>query len=300
VLRRAIRRDDAAAAVRMGRALANYWYMASSHSEARGWMQQTAALPSAGPHERAVAWTIGAIEAFLQGDFEPLETGLDDVLRLASEAEDRRTVAFAQLLQAVASGAASDDQRWQEALTEASRRLEAEGEPLAVGFSLVAGSVLARVHGRADEAQRLAQAAHDLSTRIGESYVRMYASTQLARTALESADVAGAQRYAVEALLSAQRLRNLNAMSYALELWATAELRAGRLERAGQLFALAQRGYRQVGSRPWRTDAELHRRLDTELQAALGDRYGQFLAEARNPDFDEAIAQLNRSQPAAH
>jgi predicted ATPase len=300
VLRRAIRRDDAAAAVRMGRALANYWYMASSHSEARGWMQQTAALPSAGPHERAVAWTIGAIEAFLQGDFEPLETGLDDVPRLASEAEDRRTVAFAQLLQAVASGAASDDERWQEALTEASRRLEAEGEPLAVGFSLVAGSVLARVHGRADEAQRLAQAAHDLSTRIGESYVRMYASTQLARTALESADVAGAQRYAVEALLSAQRLRNLNAMSYALELWATAELRAGRLERAGQLFALAERGYRQVGSRPWRTDAELHRRLDTELQAALGDRYGQFLAEARNLDFDEAIAQLIRSQPAAH
>src|SRR5260221_5469942 len=41
-------------------------------------------------------------------------------------------------------------------------------------------------------------------------------------------------------------------------------------------------------------------RLDTELQAALGDRYDQFLAEARNLDFDDTIAQLIRSQPAAH
>jgi hypothetical protein len=34
--------------------------------------------------------------------------------------------------------------------------------------------------------------------------------------------------------------------------------------------------------------------------SALGDRYDQFLAEARNLDFDDTIAQLIRSQPAAH
>jgi predicted ATPase len=300
VLRRSLRRGDAAAAVHMGRALASYWYMRSRYSEGRGWMERIAALPSAGPHERAVAWIIGAIQAFVQGDFEPLETGLDDALHLAGEAEDRRTVAFAQLLRVIARGAESDDERWQDALTEASRRLEAEGEPLAVAFGLVAGSVLARTHGRVDEAQRLAQAAHDLSTRIGESYVRIYASTQLARAALGLGDAAAAQRYAVEALLAARRLRNLYAASYALELWATAELRARRIERAGRLFALAERGYRQVGSGPWRTDAELHRQLETELKATLGDGYERSLAEARDVDFDEAIAQLTRSQPSGH
>jgi predicted ATPase len=299
VLRRAVRRDDAAAAVRMGRALAGYWYMRGSHREARAWMEQIAALPSADPHERALAWTIGAIEAFLQGNFEQLEAGLDDALRVAGGIDDRRTLAFAQLLRAIASGAESDDDRWKDELSDASRRLEAEGEPLAVGFGLVAGSVLARVHGRLADAQRLAQAAVDLSTRIGESYVRMYASTQLARVALGSGDAAAGRRYAEEALQAARRLRSLSGTSYALELWATADLQSGAIERAGRLFALAERGYGQVGSGPWRTDAEPRRQLVAELHAALGDRYEQFLAEARTVDFDDAISQLARSEPPA-
>lgn len=298
VLRRAVRRDDASIAVRMGRALASYWHMRGSYIEGRGWMERVAALPSAGPHERAVAWIISAIQAFLQGNFEEIESGLDDALRLARDDEDRSMVAFAQLLRVIATGSAPDDERWQDALSEASRRLEAEGEPLAVGFGLVAGALLARVHGRMDEAQRLAQTAHDLSTRIGEWYVRAFASAALARAALGVDDAKGAQRHALEALLAAQRLRNLSAMGYALELWATAELRDGRVERAARLFALGARGYRQVDSSLWRTDAELHGQLDTELRAALGDRYGELVAEARGVDFGEAIAQLTQSQPS--
>ena len=69
VLRRALRRGDAATALRMGRALAAYWQMSGGYSEGRGWMEQIAALPSARPRERAVARTIGAIQAFFQGDF---------------------------------------------------------------------------------------------------------------------------------------------------------------------------------------------------------------------------------------
>ena len=292
VLRRAMRRDDAATAMRMGRALATYWRMSGSNSEERGWMEQIVTLPSAGPQERAAAWTISAIQDFLKGNFELLESGLDDVLPLAGD-EDRRLVAFARLLRVIARGAASEDERWQSALTQASRRLEEEGDPLAIAFGLVAGAFLARLHGQVKEAQRLAQKAHDLSTRIGEWYVRMYASTQLARAALGMGDGRGARRHAVEALQAAQRLRNLNGVNYALELWATAELREGRVERAGRLFALAQRTYRGAGP-----EEELHDRFSTELQAALGDRYEQMLVEARDVDFDEAIAQLTRSQPS--
>ena len=57
-------------------------------------------------------------------------------------------------------------------------------------------------------------------------------------------------------------------MSNALELWATAELRDGRIERAGHLYALADSSW-PVGYRVWPTDAEEHRKLDTELRAAL-------------------------------
>jgi hypothetical protein len=49
----------------------------------------------------------------------------------------------------------------------------------------------------------------------------------------------------------------------------------------------------------WRTDAEEHRQFDTELQAALGDRYQQVLVEARTLDWDRAIDELVESDPAA-
>ncbi len=298
VLRRALRRQDAVSALRMGRALTSYWYMSSSYGEGRGWMEQVAGLTTAQPYERAVARIIAAVEAFVQGDFEPIETGLDDALRIAAQGEDRRIAAFAQLLQALARGSGSDDKNWQDAVTEASRRLEAEGEPLAVGFGLVAAAVLARMHGRMDEARRLAQQAHDLSVQIGESYVRGYASTQLARACLGLGDVMAARSSAVEALLVARRLPNVVAVSYALELWATAELRDGRVEPAGQLYALAERGYRQAGYRLWRTDAEEHRQLDTDLRAALGDRYDQVVAQANTIDLDRTIEELIESDPS--
>jgi hypothetical protein len=259
-------------------------------------MDQIAGLPSAGPRERAVAWIIGAIQAFIQGNFDLLETGLDNAVRLADDDEDQRMVAFADLLLAIASGAEGDDEQWQDSVTAASRRLEAVGEPLAVGFGLVASALLARIHGRLAESRRLAQEAHDLSTRIGEWYVRVYASTQLARAYLELTDWSSAQRYAVESLQAAQRLRNLNAASYALELWATAELHEGRVEQAGRLFSLAERGYRQVGAGPWRTDSALHEELMTDLRAALGSRYEQFLADARDVDLDAAITELTLTQ----
>jgi hypothetical protein len=89
-MRRALRRQDAATALRMGRALNSYWYIGGSHSEGRGWMEQIVALPNVRPEERAAAWTIGAIQAFLQGDYEPIETGLDDALHVFSEAQDGR------------------------------------------------------------------------------------------------------------------------------------------------------------------------------------------------------------------
>jgi hypothetical protein len=110
---------------------------------------------------------------------------------------------------------------------------------------------------------------------MGDSYVRVYASTQLARAALGLGDVVAARSSAVEALLVARRLRNPSQMGYALELWATAELRDGRVERAGQLYALAERGTRLVSDRVWPIGAEEHHQLDGELRAALGDRYEQ-------------------------
>jgi hypothetical protein len=157
---------------------------------------------------------------------------------------------------------------------------------------MLSRSYLARLHGRLDEALDSAQAARDLSVRIGEWYVRMVASALLARTALELNDPAGAHRPAIDSLDAAQRIHNMGFAGYALALWAMAELREGRTERAARLFAMAERGYHQARSRPWSPDAEIHRRLETDLRAALGGRIDELVAEARQVDFDNAITEL--------
>jgi hypothetical protein len=44
----------------------------------------------------------------------------------------------------------------------------------------------------------------------------------------------------------------------------------------------------------------LHRQLYTELQTALGERYGHVLSAAHEIDFDQAIVELTESQPNAN
>jgi predicted ATPase len=295
VFRRAIRRGDPATAVRLGRSLSAFWHMRGSYLEGRAWMERVAALPETGPHERAVAWTIGAVQSFLQGDFEPLETGLDSAVAAMDGDGDGQLAAFAQMLRAIAAGAAGKDPLWREALDEAVGRLEAAGEALAVGLGLVAGAYLAIMNDHPVEARRRATDAYDLSRRIGESYVRAYATTQLARATVELGDWRAAQGYAAEALALTRRLRNDHLASYALELWAAAHLAEGRTEEAARLFALADLGYREVGAGPWRVDADRHEKLSADLRTALGDRYQVVLDDARRADFDASVVELTNA-----
>ena len=45
-----------------------------------------------------------------------------------------------------------------------------------------------------------------------------------------------------------------------------------------------------MSDQDWPTDAEDHRQLEAELQAALGDRYERVLGDARTIDLDRAVA----------
>ena len=83
-----------------------------------------------------------------------------------------------------------------------------------------------------------------------------------------------------------------------LELWATAELRDGRPERAARLFALAQRGYDQTTPQPGDPRSETHDRLDSDLRAALGDRYDKLVADGSKLEFDAALDALAATDTA--
>jgi predicted ATPase len=83
-----------------------------------------------------------------------------------------------------------------------------------------------------------------------------------------------------------------------LELWATAELREGRPERALRFLSLAERGHGQAGSSPRNRETETHRRLEADLRAALGSRYEPLMSEARKLDFEAALEALAGETPA--
>jgi hypothetical protein len=89
-------------------------------------------------------------------------------------------------------------------------------------------------------------------------------------------------------------------MSYALEPWATAELRDGRAERACQLYALAERGY-QAGYRLWRTDAEEHRHVGRRAAGSSGRPVRKMCSPSRQiEDFNKAVGELiEEAEPVA-
>jgi hypothetical protein len=132
------------------------------------------------------------------------------------------------ILQALARGVGSDDERWRECGDRGVRRLQAEGEPLAVGFGLVAAAVLARMHGRMDE-RGASLSRH--TTYPPRWATHMYGGTPRPNSpGLRSGWATWRLTHdcASRRFLVSQRLGNLSQMGYALELWATAELWTAR------------------------------------------------------------------------
>ena len=146
-------------------------------------------------------------------------------------------------------------------------------------------------------ASTLARAAAEISAATDEYYIRSVASTLLASAALDLGDLPAVRMHAIEALLASQKLRNLASAAYALELWSAAELRDGRIERAGRLYALAVKAWGMASAQPWRSERQLHREIIEGLKRALGDGLTAYLEAARELDLDDAVTDLAATQP---
>ena len=66
----------------------------------------------------------------------------------------------------------------------------------------------------------------------------------------------------------------------------------------GPPFALAQRGYAQATPLPGDPRSETHDRLDSDLRAALGDRYDKLVADGSKLEFDAALDALAATDTA--
>ena len=296
VLRRAIRAGDATSAARIGVCLSAYWQMRSLFTEGRGWMRAVEEMPTANPHDRAVAWTAGGMLAFWQGDVDALETGVDEAIATLRDADDARALGFAELLRYLVLGAA-DVSAASVAPSDSSASLETQDDPFLRAVGLLARAYVARLGGDLAAASTLAQAAAQVSADTDEYYIRGVASTLLAGVALDLDDRPSVRAHAIDGLLASQKLRNLASAGYALELWSAAELRDGRTERAGRLYALAVKAWGMASAQPWRSERHLHREIIEGLERALGEELPTYVDAARELDLDDAVTELATSQP---
>jgi predicted ATPase len=295
VFRRAIRRGQAGNGVRLGLRLLWFWLMRSLYAEGRSWMEAVRAIPGVTRHERAKAWTVDAMLAIWQGDFDLVEAGVDEAVESLRAARDAPTLGLALLLKASVGGIEPGRPLVREAAAEGAGILNAAGDPFLQGIACLGGSFVARRLGRLDEAAALAEQALGLSASVGDSFIRSSAATLLATTALERGALADVRARVLEALSTARALHNQSSSALSLELWAAAEMQDDRLERAGRLYALADRAYGLARAQPWRPDP-LEESID-RLRDALGDRLDKLFVDARALDLDAAIADLARSQP---
>jgi predicted ATPase len=296
VLRRAIRAGDATTAARIGADLSAYWQMRSLFTEGRGWMRAVEEMPTATPHDRAVAWTAGGMLAFWQGDIDAIETGVDEAITTLRDAGDAHALGFAELLRAVMLGA-TDVEGASAALADSSAQLDTEDEPFLRAVGLLARAYVARLAGDMVTASELARIAAEVSAETREYYIRGVASTLLASAALDLGDLPACRAHAIDALLASQKLRNLASAAYALELWSAAELRDGRIERAGRLYALAVKAWGMASAQPWRSERHLHREIIEGLERALGGELPRYVEAARELDLDDAVTELATTQP---
>jgi predicted ATPase len=295
VFRRAIRRGQAANGVRLGLLLLWFWLMRSLYAEGRSWMETVRAIPGATQHERAKAWTVDAMLAIWQGDFGLVKAGVDEAVESLRAARDAPTLGLALLLKASVGDVEPGRPLVQEAAAEGAGILNAAGDPFLQGIACLGGSFAARRVGRFDEAAALAEQALELSASVGDSFIRSSAATLLATTALQRGALDDVRARVLEALSTARALHNQSSSALSLELWAAAEMQDDRLERAGRLYALADRAYGLARAQPWRPnplDESMER-----LRDALGGRLDKLFVDARALDLDAAIAELARSQP---
>jgi predicted ATPase len=296
-LRRAVGQGDAGTATRVGATLSWFWQMRSRYSEGRGWMRAVRELPGASTEDHARAWVIDAGLALWQGDFEVLEIGADEAVAALRDRGDRQSLGMALLLKGIGDAVAGRPAPSDAALIEASVLFDAEGDAFLRGMGLVGRSFAVRLAGRLDESNPLAELALDVSRSIGEWYIRSTASAELATQALSRNALPDVRAHAIEALVAAKKLRNTASAGFALEVWAGAELREGRLERAGRLYALAVSASGLAAVRPWRTQEIEHNEIVHGLRGALGPRLDELVAEARDLDLDAAVTELATTQP---
>lgn len=223
--------------LRVARELWSFWIGTGSPAEGRHWLGRLLALDGLAAEERARALCVSGFLAAVDGDVAAARTHLEECLAVAAEVGDHATTAHAISTLGVA---ALFDGHVEEAVDKLTRgtlleREIGENAPYLVDSLINLGLALS-VAGRLPEAQEVLEEARGLCEASREQLLLSWSLIFLGLTRLLEGRVSDAVSLARDGLALKRSIGNDQGVTWAVEILASAAVRAGDGPRAATLL----------------------------------------------------------------
>ncbi|MEH1015487.1 BTAD domain-containing putative transcriptional regulator [Micromonospora sp. CPCC 206060] len=273
----ALAAGDGRYALRLGGALAMYWYRTGQIVEGTGWLRAAmAAAPDAEPGVRARALLgLGGL-AYLAGDPATAGRSMREAVEAAREAGDTVTgtlaLAYRALFEAVAGATAIPD-AIQDAGSAVALARDA-GEPAIEAEALSALGMLRRIAGQVDRARVDLAESVQVARRCGHGFVEVSSSWLAMKVALDLADPAGALAAGLSVLDLLERDSDVTSWLIIVHTGAAALAGLGRPLDGAALLAAVERHGSRYGFVPDMMDpVDAPRHLAVVRDALTGDQW---------------------------
>ena len=289
----ALSTEDHDTAVRLGWALAYFWWPHGYHREGRRWMEAILerTLP---PTLRTRALEVAAAMAYMQGDYSVAEERYRGALRLSRRVGDELVEGSALAGTGLVEMARQDYEAAASSMEEAIELFERCGEDYLAAFSRVMLGTTLLARGEAERAERAFEEGLVSARRLkipSLGYITLYNSAQ---SALARGDLEKAARMLGEGIELSWQTKDRANLAYFLEALAAVRALGGEAECCALLLGAAEALLEEVGARVYNfynPDSALRERAVDEVRAVLGDAaFEEARARGREMDFKQAVA----------
>ncbi|WP_416901376.1 BTAD domain-containing putative transcriptional regulator [Micromonospora echinospora] len=292
---------DGRYALRLGGALAMYWYRTGQIVEGTGWLQAAlAAAPDVEPGVRARALLgVGGL-AYLAGDPAAAGRSMRDAVDAAREAGDSVTGALALAYRALFEAAAGAT-ALPEAIADAGAAVELArqvGAPAIEAEALSALGMLRRIAGQVDRARVDLAESVQVARRCGHGFVEASSSWMAMKVALDLTDPAGALAAGVSVLDLLERDSDVTSWLVIVHTAAAALAGLGRPADGAALLAAVERHGSRYGFVPDLMDpVDSPRQVATVREALTGEQWATARQRGWQLSRDEVNALLRAHAP---
>ncbi|MET7465048.1 AAA family ATPase [Nonomuraea sp. NPDC005501] len=284
--------EEAAGGLDMVSAMWGYWILAGSVTEGRLWLDRGLGLVTPGFRARRTALWVSAMLALLQGDRAEAEDMLEESHRLAREAGDEETRAFATQVSAMVAFSAGDARSGMTLMEKARAGHQDRGDLSALAINLFY-DVSFSAGEDPERAGDLAQEFLTLCVKRRAEPSRGYALFAVGITAWHRGHPQRAEETLREAVAVRRAISDRWGLAECVEVLAWIAGAQGRHERAARMLGVANALWQAMGASPSRLWPHMrdHEHCVARAREALGARaYTAAFHSGERMGLDRAVA----------